>query len=484
MRILALLVLTWGAVPEVFAQTGANVFSEIWTVPYSQYGQSDQFANSLTQLANGTIVAGGGDGYQMNVCGQIGGAWLVAVDASGANVWQRLDADCAGASQVASVIRATKGGGFVLAGGDGSNPACYGCAWLARLTNAGGIAWQEDLTTFFLSAISGIRQTPDGGYIAVGNVTPATTYAQEGLVMKLSAAGALEWSQLYAETADSFPGALADGPLVFRSVAPTPDGGYVVSGVAEAHFSVYANVLLVAKLDPQGNIQWSNVYFSSTWGSGAPGDSQYAIFPAANGGYMLSGVAGTIAYPFAKLFLLMKLDSTGRPVWQTGYGALNGIFNVSVGTSAYATPDGGYVLAGTSDAFLSGPYEYYTGWMLKTDATGNILWQKVYEGEPQQNTQFGDVIRTADGGYAAAGYSYVGSPAYGGPGFFVIKTDSTGAIGNCACVEDTSSSPLRLNLSSYTATFSLDTSQVSLSAVTNIRGKPTNVTPIVLYPGN
>jgi hypothetical protein len=39
--------------------SGTHLFSKVWTVPLSQYDQSDQFANSLTQLSNGGIVAGG-----------------------------------------------------------------------------------------------------------------------------------------------------------------------------------------------------------------------------------------------------------------------------------------------------------------------------------------------------------------------------------------------------------------------------------------
>lgn len=73
----------------------------------------------------------------------------------------------------------------------------------------------------------------------------------------------------------------------------------------------------------------------------------------------------------------------------------------------------------------------YTGSMLKTDGSGNVQWQNAYTGTTPYGQQFNDVIQTSDGGYAAAGSSYVGSPTNGGPGFYVVKMDSNGRIDTC-----------------------------------------------------
>src|SRR5437763_11384727 len=43
-------------------------FNKVWIVPLSQYNQADETGNSLTQLSNGTIVAGGNDANQHNYC--------------------------------------------------------------------------------------------------------------------------------------------------------------------------------------------------------------------------------------------------------------------------------------------------------------------------------------------------------------------------------------------------------------------------------
>jgi len=464
----------------------AAVFAKVWTVPLSQYAQSNQYANSVTQLSNGVIVAAGADGYQPNACApNVGGAWLIAVTPAGGNVWQKLYSTCASDSQVASVVRATRDGGLVLAGSDLSNAGCgLGCVLIAKLTPAGALTWQHDLTNVFGATLRDIRQTADGGYIAAGNVIPAdsTTFNTNALLVKLSAAGAIQWARDFDETAASFPGAVSGGAanFSFGSVAQTSDGGYVLSGTAETHFATgYANALVVLKVDARGNSQWQTVYYSGEWGSAAAGDSLYRIFPA-NGGYVIAGAVETLVYPFARLFLLMQLDAAGNPLWQYGYGGVNGLFNVNLAASASATSDAGYLLAGLSDAFLSGPYTVYTGWMLKTDGAGNIQWQNAYTGTTSGGQQFNDVIQTADGGYAAAGYSYVGSGSYGGPGFFVVKTDANGRVGGCSCVVSTSSAPQTLDLVAYPAAF-IQARDTALSpGPVSLQTKLTSVKPVTL----
>ena len=72
--------------------SSSGPFDKIWSVAANQFDQSDQWASSLTQLTNGTLVAAGGDGgNQANSCrGFFGGAWLIAVTPGGGNVFQKL----------------------------------------------------------------------------------------------------------------------------------------------------------------------------------------------------------------------------------------------------------------------------------------------------------------------------------------------------------------------------------------------------------
>jgi hypothetical protein len=298
--------------------------------------------------------------------------------------------------------------------------------------------------------------------------------------VKISPTGALQWSVTFSETDQSFPGAYTGSNFTFESVQQTADGGYITSGVADAKFSSgFTQVLAVMKLDGSGNAQWTNVYYSNAWVSGPAGDAKYPIFQTSDGNYVLSGTVEQSTYPFEELFLLMKLDSHGGVLWQNGYGGSNNFYDVSrESAGAVATPDGGYVLAGENDVFLQAS----TGWIVKTDASGNILWQKVYTGlTSQDGNKFNDIIQTTDGGYAATGESWTANPTYGGPGLWLVKTDSNGNIGTCGCMQNTNVTPQPLDLHVFQATFARVTPNLTFGAV-NIQSKTTSITPTTIYP--
>jgi hypothetical protein len=470
------------------AAVSSGPFNKIWTVALSQYNQAAETGESLTQLSNGTIVVGGDDSHLQNYCSThknplYGGAWLVAATpSSGSNVWQHLYSTCATAAQTTSSVSRTADGGLILAGGDFDNPACgNGCGWFAKLGADGSIAWQHDLVGAPSAGAGVIQPTSDGGYIAVGNESPIGAGGiLEGLIVKITSAGSLQWTQAYPESNASFPGAFSGGNFTFESIQQTPDGGYIASGVADAKFSSgYANVLVVMKLDASGTAQWSNAYYGANWDSGPAGDSQYPIFQTPDGGYILSGTVQMSAYPFENLFFLLKLDARGNIVWQKGYGGTNNGYDVSrEAGGAYATSDGGYVLAGESNVFLAA----VTGWIVKTDASGNILWQKTYTGLTSDGGNvLNDIIQTGDGGYAAAGDSWTANPTYGGPGLWLVKTDSQGDVGTCSCAQNTSATPQSLDLGLYQASFATVPSGLSFSGV-NIKAKATSVTPTTIYP--
>jgi hypothetical protein len=467
-------------------QSSSGPFDKIWSVAKNQFNQSNQWADSVTQLTNGTLVAVGGDGgNQPNSCpGFFGGAWTIAVTPAGGNVFQNLYSNCSNVGQWGIFVRSTTDGGFIFSGEDDSTPLCFPCSWLARFNSSGTIVWQENLTSFVGSGLN-LKPTSDGGFMGVGWGQPSETGPTSGLIMKLSGNGAAQWTELFTETAQSFPGAIVNdgGGLHFNSIIPTPDGGDIVSGVADAKFSSgFAHVLVMMKLSSTRSVQWARAYYSGTWGSWVPGNSlQYPVFLTADGGYVVSGTVETLTYPYKTLFFLMHVDAQGNVLWQKAYGGVNGSYDRSDGIGASATADGGYILAGVSNIFL----QEYDGWLLKTDAQGNIQWQKLYSGtEPSgSNTVvLNDVIETADGAYAVAGSSYVGSLSYGGPGFFILKTDSQGNVGSCTlCAHTTHTAVQALDLRGYNATFD-QASPALVFAGTNMRAKKTSVAPITLFP--
>lgn len=465
---------------------GAGPFNKAWTYAQSQYAQASQSGNSLVQLPDGTIVVGGDDAYQPNYCSKpshplTGGAWLVAVTSdSGQNVWQKLYSSCATAAQSTSAVADSPDGGFILAGGDFDNSACgLGCGWFAKLSAQGAIDWQHDLTGAEAAGATGLATLPDGSVVTVGNeTTPAFTL--RALITKITSAGSLLWSRTFSETGQSFPGAFSGANFTLESIHRTSDGGFVASGVADAKFdSGYANVLVVMKLGAGGTVQWSNAYYGTNWMSGAAGSSPYPILQTADGGFVVSGTAQTRTSPFEDVFFLLKLDAHGNVVWQRGYGGVDGTHNQSMEQGgAVAASGGGYLLAGQSNVFDQAD----NGWMLKTDGSGNIIWQKTYTGlTSSAGNGFNSVIQTSDGGFAATGESWTPDLTYGGPGLWLVKINSDGTIGSCGCAQNTTTTPQNLDLNVYPASFTAAASGLALTGV-DIKAKTTAVKPTTIYP--
>jgi hypothetical protein len=96
--------------------------------------------------------------------------------------------------------------------------------------------------------------------------------------------------------------------------------------------------------------------------------------------------------------MLVKTDAGGNMQWNKSYG----------GDSLVATSDGGYALAGGS-------------LLVKTDALGNMVWNRTYG----EGTVF-SLVAALDGGYALAGDTE--SLGAGGADFWVLKTNENGFV--------------------------------------------------------
>ena len=111
------------------------------------------------------------------------------------------------------------------------------------------------------------------------------------------------------------------------------------------------------------------------------------------GGYALAGFTSSFGAG-GKDFWLFKIDSAGNQLWNKTYGGLGD----EVAYSVIQTSEGGYALAGFTNSFGAGGKDF---WLVKTDATGIMLWNKTYGGLGDEVAY--SVIQTSQGGYILSG---------------------------------------------------------------------------------
>lgn len=116
---------------------------------------------------------------------------------------------------------------------------------------------------------------------------------------------------------------------------------------------------------------------------------------------------------------IVKIDASFNTQWSKKYtGGSVGEF----GTTIHQTSDGGYIIASDFNDNANGSMDYL---LTKIDGSGNTQWTKMFYNTNYRAYELG-TQQTADGGYISIGYYY---PSTGGQGeILVIKTDASGGI--------------------------------------------------------
>jgi hypothetical protein len=188
----------------------------------------------------------------------------------------------------------------------------------------------------------------------------------------------------------------------------------------------------VVKLDSLGNKQWDRDF------GGTNDDLLFMVRQTKDGGYVLSGRSNS---PISgdktqddwgdDDYWIVKIDSAGNKQWDKRFGSINEDKNPDV----IQTPDGGYLIGGTSLAYdTSGDktqMNYAPAasnfWVIKTDSLGNKQWDKVYGGIYGED--FGNSLNTNDGNYILGGTSYdwiSGDKTAPFCGYWLVKIDTAG----------------------------------------------------------
>lgn len=155
--------------------------------------------------------------------------------------------------------------------------------------------------------------------------------------------------------------------------------------------------------------------FQRTYG-GNGSEYAFALKKTADKGYLCGGYTnGFSAQQYD--FYIVKTDSAGTALWAKSYGS-----NKRDELFALTEVSGGYLLAGYSNSpSTAGGYD---GTLLRTNTVGDTLWAWMYGGS--QDDYLNTVCATADGGFAAAGYTTQHAFAADSGNILLLKINSAG----------------------------------------------------------
>ncbi|MGB3340756.1 MAG: hypothetical protein WBB37_04665 [bacterium] len=239
-----------------------------------------------------------------------------------------------------------------------------------------------------------IQQTADGGFIIGGWTRSFGAGGSDMYLIKVDAAGNLEWDKTYGGVNDE----------TGWSVIETPDHGYAIAGHTYSFGSGSADVYLV-RTDALGDTLWTRTYGGDEY------DYSYSLCKTPDNGFVLAGTSSSFGQ--GDEVYIIKTDSLGNQLWAKTYGG-------SLSDGAYAvreTYDEGYIIAGFSSSFgNSGAY------VVRIDSLGDSLWTRLYGGAMSDLASHVELFD--DTSYIIAGYTESFGAAYGD--FLIVKFNDNG----------------------------------------------------------
>ncbi|HLG40504.1 MAG TPA: gliding motility-associated C-terminal domain-containing protein, partial [Chitinophagaceae bacterium] len=347
---------------------------------------------------DGTIVAGYTDSKDGDVSPQANrdywDLWILKLDKCGTIQWEKSFGGTGYES--ARDIAQTSDGGYIVLGEtnstDGGVIAGFGGTkdiWLLKLNAAGGLQWQKRYGGSGLDIGNHIEVTSDGSYLIAassssndGDITGnhGTGGYTDGVLMKISATGVLQWSKCYggSKNEELFDFEIINGITFLAGFTNSIDGDIPPD---QKNYDVW-----LLALDQNGNKVFSKIY------GGSQNDVAYCMTRGADGsmtlaGYTTSNDGDVSGAKGSQDYWILNVDQKGKLNWQKVLGGTDAEYAKTIITDKDST----YIIGGvtySTNGDITNPLGEADYWTIKLSMTGNVIWKQNWGGEENDHMRF------------------------------------------------------------------------------------------------
>jgi hypothetical protein len=307
---------------------GDTLWTQTFGGPSAEYGYDIQSTSDNGFIITGSTRSFGAGGRDL---------YLIRTDEFGNQLWMK--AYGGPLSEEGFSVRETSDGGFIVCGTENSFGGGSADLYLLRLGQNGDSLWSRSYGGALGESGAAVRQTGDGGFIAVGSTGSYGEGYSNVFVVRTDSSGDSLWIAVHG-------GAKADFGY---SIEETLDNGYVIVGTTASSGAGFSDACLT-KIYGDGTLQWEETY------GGTMDEQAYSVTPTLDGGYVLAGT--TQSYGSGKLDIyLVKTDPSGFPVWTNAYGGADsdyarGVISDPSGKHLFVVGHSYSLSAGGLDLFL------------------------------------------------------------------------------------------------------------------------------------
>ncbi len=296
-------------------------------------------------------------------------------------------------------VRSTADGGFIMVGMSNSyvSGSIYLQVYLVKTNSDGDQLWYKTYGGAGNDRGYSIQITADGGFIITGSCGVGTGDDLDVYLLRTDCNGDSLWSRSYG-------GSLRDEG---ETVVITEDQGYLIAGYTNS-FGAGDKDFYLIRTDSNGDSLWTKTY------GGTEDDLAWSVAAVPGGGFIAAGRTKSFGAGNWDLWMV-RTDDDGNMLWNKTFGGAGWDTALEV----QCTPDGGFITNGYTMSSGSGNTDYY---MLKTDASGNLLWSRTYGGSHYDNGTC--IEQLPDGGYLLGGYAKSFGDTDGD--FWIVRTDANG----------------------------------------------------------